>query len=133
MTEQKRTDLQQEAEILARYLIRKKPTTKVVDLYVKAMQTVTLTYLPKDYTLLKLIIRKRFLLPYIDAGLGISVPNSVIRHKLLIMSAIVETQPQYASLFLNRKRSKLYWLVVGWVGLRSVGKAMVGWILLKLI
>ncbi|OJJ18330.1 hypothetical protein BKI52_26290 [marine bacterium AO1-C] len=133
MDEQQLADLEQEAGILANYLLGKKPNQDVIDLYMQAMQTVALQYLPKDHKLMNLVTRKRFLLPYIDAGLGISYPNSVVRYKLLLMSAILETQPQYAALFLNQKRSWLYLFVIGWVGVRSVWKAMIGWVLLKLI
>ena len=125
--------LDKEAQVIATYLLGKKANGQVINLYQQAMQVLELNYINKDRKILQLLMKRRYLLPYLDAGLAILRPNSVVRQKILVMSAIIETQPQYASLFLNQKRSFFYLFTIAWVGTRSILKAILGIILVKVI
>jgi len=125
--------LSKEAHLIGTYLLNKNLDEKVIKLYVQAMQATDFSYLPKDRKILRLLSKRGFLLPYIDAGLAILFPNSVIRQKILIMTAIIETQPQYSHLFLNKKRNFFYLFIIGWVGMRSILKAILGVLLVKVL
>lgn len=125
--------LNKEALIFATYLLGEKPTQRVVVLYIQAIQNIVFNYHTKDQKFLRLIYKRPFLLPYLDAGLAVIIPTSTVRHKLLLMSAIIETQPNYAHLFLNQKRSAFYLFTIAWVGARSILKALVGILLVKML
>ena len=125
--------LDKEAQVIATYLLGKKANGQVINLYQQAMQVLELNYINKDRKILQLLMKRRYLLPYLDAGLAILRPNSVVRQKILVMSAIIETQYQYASLFLNQKLSCFYLFTIAWVGTRSILKAILGIILVKVI
>jgi hypothetical protein len=69
----------------------------------------------------------------LDSALALSNSESLLRQKLLLMSAILETRPQYAALFLPKQRSFFYLFYVGFVGVRAVAKAVAGKVLLHFI
>ena len=125
--------LDKEAQVIATYLLGKKANGQVINLYQQAMQVLELNYINKDRKILQLLMKRRYLLPYLDAGLAILRPNSVVRQKILVMSAIIETQYQYASLFLNQKLSCFYLFSIALVGTMCILKSLLGIILVKVI
>jgi len=76
---------------------------------------------------LSFIYRYPFVLPFIDAAAGILSPNSIIRKKILIMSAIIEATPTFSDFFLRRPDPLLKLLIIlGWQGLKGVAKTIFG-------
>lgn len=124
-------NFQQEAEILGRYLLDgKSPNAKSSSLYVAAMNLRPANPLGKDEKILKFVLKNPRSIGMIDSALAFSKKKSLIRRKILFMSAILETQPEYADLFLPHERKWEYNLYIFWVGFRAVVKAVAGKIVL---
>ena len=75
------------------------------------------------------MLRNRWSVGLIDSAFSFN-GKSGIRKKILYMSAILETQPEYAGLFLPKERSWFYNLYIFWVGARAVMKMVLGKMLL---
>ena len=122
---------QKEAEIFGRYLLSgKNPNLKSISLYIEAMHLRSAEALGRDKKILKFILKNNWSIGMIDGALAFSKKKSIVRRKLLFMSAILETQPEYAALFLPQERSGFYNLYIFWVGFRAVMKAIAGKIIL---
>ncbi len=116
-----------EAEIFGHYLLSgKTPNSKSISLYVEAMHLRPAQASGRDKKILEFILKNNWSIGMIDGALAFSKNKSIIRRKLLFMSAILETQPEYADLFLPQERSGFYNLYIFWVGFRAVMKALAG-------
>ena len=122
-----------EAETFGYYMLKKKPSAFVVDLYNQAMDKLKINVEGKDMKLLNFMLRNKWSIGLIDAGLAFTNPHSVIRRKLLIMIAILECQPEYCPMFLTKNEKPVYILYIIWCGIRAVMKTIAGIILLKII
>lgn len=126
--------LAKEAETFGRYLLSgKRPSAKSVSLYLSANEKKTVHLSAKEEKILAFMLRNRRTIGMIDGALAFSNPSGGIRRKLLYMSAILETQPEYANLFLPKARSSGYNIFIFWVGFRAVSKAVAGKLLLLFI
>jgi hypothetical protein len=124
-----------EAKVFGRYLLGGiNPDSKSIDLYLKAaaMQKYD-TASAREQKILHLALRRPWLIGLLDSALALSKSESLLRQKLLLMSAILETRPQYAALFLPKQRSFLYLFYVGIVGVRAVVKAVTGKLVLLIL
>jgi hypothetical protein len=127
-----------EAEIFGRYLLGgKKPNAQSISLYVSAMNLRPANPIGRDVKLLKFILKNSWSIGMIDGALAFSPKGalgtkkkSIVRRKILFMSAILETQPEYAALFLPQERNWFYNIYIFWVGFRAVSKAIAGKIIL---
>jgi hypothetical protein len=116
-----------EGEIIGRYLLKGKfPGERAIDLYEKALMYQPISFTPKEEKIWSFIVRNPFLIGAIDSALGFSRKNQNIRRRILYMSAILETQPEHASLFLPQERQFFYNLYIFWVGCRAVFKMFIG-------
>ena len=126
--------LSQEAETLGRYLLGKPPGEKVIALYIAANEKKPIRLSAREEKIFRFLVKNRWSAGLIDSALGFSkAAQGGIRRKILYMSAILETQPEYAGLFLPKTRSWGYNLFIFWVGCRAVMKAIAGKILLMII
>ncbi len=124
-------NFKQEAEIFGRYLLGGKiPNTKSISLYVSSMNLRPADAIGKDEKILKFILKNQRMIGMIDGALAFSKKKSPVRRKILFMSAILETQPEYADLFLPHERNWSYNIYIFWVGFRAVMKALIGKIIL---
>ena len=105
------TVLRDEGERFGRYLIGDSVSPMLVDRYVSAMRSMHVLAEGRDRRLLGLVERHPWLLGVVDGGLALRRPGSVIRTKLLVMSAILEATPDYTSAFVPgaRASSVLCW------------------------
>lgn len=126
-------DLEKEANIFGSYLTGKAPVFQFVDLYIKACSEHSLYCTPEENKILRFIIKNSFFLIFIDAALAFSRRDSVIRKKIFLASAIVESLPDYSYLFLTPKRNPLYLIKTMVRGVRAVICSVIGIIILKLI
>lgn len=122
-----------EAEILGTYLLGAKPSEQAVSLYLQAMQKLEITISGSDERLLKRMLDNPAMIGLVDSGLALIRPQSVIRRKLLVYLAILESLPEYAHLFLPSSTPALYPLYILWVGIRAAFKAVAGVIIVKLV
>jgi hypothetical protein len=117
----------EEAEIFGRYLLSgKTPNAKSISLYISAMNLRPASAIGRDEKILKFILKNPRSIGMIDGALAFSKKKSIVRRKILFMSAILETQPEYAELFLPQERSWFYNIYIFWVGFRAVMKAIAG-------
>ncbi len=124
---------QKEAEVFGRYLLDgKNPNPKSISLYMEAMHLRPAEALGRDKKILKFMLKNKWSIGMIDGALAFSKKKSIVRRKILFMSAILETQPEYAALFLPQERSGFYNLYIFWVGFRAVMKMVAGKIILIL-
>jgi hypothetical protein len=119
-----------EALVFGRYLLGEEPSAQAIDLYVQAMEKLNILVAGSDERLLRMVLNFPWMLEFADAGLALVKPSSVIRRKLLIMLAILETLPQYTSLFFPERTS---FLNIFFAGCRASFKAVFGIILVKLV
>lgn len=125
--------LRGEGECFGRYLIGESVPAVLVERYVSAMGSMGLVAEARDRRLLALVERHPGLLGVVDGGLALRRPGSVIRTKLLVMSAILEATPDYASAFLPTRRSRIYLVYAAFVGVRAAFKGLIGAVLVSVI
>jgi hypothetical protein len=120
-------DFKKEAEVFGRYLLGgKSPNSKSISLYISAMNLRPAAAIGRDEKILRFVLKNRWSIGMIDGALAFSKKKSIVRRKILFMSAILETQPEYADLFLPQERSWFYNIYIFWVGFRAVMKAVAG-------
>lgn len=108
------------------YLLGVDPPEASVRLYIAAMNALDLAVPVKDQRLLSFVARHRWSIGFVDGGLALLRPSSVMRTKLLTMSAILETNPELASLFLPVHRRIWYVGYAAFVAFRAAAKAAIG-------
>ena len=125
------SDSRKEAEVFGRYLLGgKSPSERAIALYVEAMMIRPAKPLGRDEKILRFILNNPSFTGLFDSAQAFSKKKSILRRKILFMSAILETQPEYAGLFLPEERSWLYNIYIFWVGCRAVMKMIAGKFLL---
>lgn len=122
-----------EASVLGRYLLGEQPGETIVRLYVHAMETRSFESNARDEKRLRFALRNPWILGITDSALAFSQPKCLLRKKLLVLTAIIETQPQYASRFLPRERPGGYWIVIGLRLSWAVCKLVAGKIVLAFV
>jgi len=120
--------LKNEATLISKYLICKKPTNDLVNRYVEAnfmlFGTEKLKYKNSE---LSFIYRHPMSLPYIDAAICLFAPKSILRKKIIVMAAILETTPSFANFFIKTPKSALISILsVGWQGACILFKILIG-------
>lgn len=121
--------LKKEAKCFARYLVGQEPSRQIVTRYTEALAYNPPSISATDLHLLEFIRKHPWSLGCIEAGLAIRHPHSEIRRRLYIMLAILESSPDHTTAFLPQERSAWYMVVIALAGLRAVGKALVGLIM----
>ncbi len=120
-----------QAVVFGRYLIKKLPNKDVCDLFVHLLPVENKQLTSSDRKLLRLVTIHPRGLALVDAGLAIINPMSEVRHRLYIMLAILECQPEYHDDFLPKQRSWWYMFFVIYSGLRGLLKAGLGIVFVK--
>jgi hypothetical protein len=123
-----------EAITFGKYLLSgEMPDEKTIALYEAAHVHRPIVVPEAEKKLLRFALKNRWALGAIDGALAFKNPDHVIRKKLLVMSAVLECRPQYADLFIPKKRNFFYLFVFGWIGFRAVCKAIFGRVLLMMV
>lgn len=118
-----------EGRLLGRYLLGREPNERVLGVYVRAE-----AYLEKlddsSSRLLNLALRYPRLLSAIDGRLAMVRPESPLRARILAMSAILETSPEYYADFAPRAGLRSG-LAAFWAGVRLVASGVLGTLVLR--
>lgn len=119
--------LRMESKLMTRYILGCFPSNDLSDRYIAASQKLFGDHSEKESPELQFIHRYPWTLPFIDASAGLLNPQSIVRKKILLMMAILETTPIHAEFFLHRQEPPVK-LVINliWNGLRSVVKLGIG-------
>ena len=124
--------LHQEAAALGRYLLGRPAPAEALERYVEgSLRLFEGSGSREDLSIVAFIRRHSWSLPPLDAACGLLRPQSLLRQKLILMLAILETMPEVASDFLPVARPRA--LVVGRLltaGLVAGLKTAVGLLLL---
>lgn len=100
-----------EAAAYGRYVMGFEIDGAARDAYARAAST--LGYDASD-AITRFVQRHPWALPGLDAALALTRPDTLLRKKLLLMAAVLETRPEYSAAFLPRDRS---WMDVAGVAL----------------
>ena len=93
-------DLHEEGALLARYLLGREPPPEAAQRSVGGCaQLFVDPASPEDSALMSFIRRHPWSLPSLDAACGLLRPRSLLRQKLILMLAILETIPGIAEAF----------------------------------
>ena len=122
-------ELKTEARLFAAYLGAKNPAEELINRYCKGVELLELTAPYKERKVLNQLLTHSFLLPLIDAGFGLLKPQHVIRKRLLLMAALIETDKTYTHQFIIEKDIHMAFFRFIYRGSVAVVKACVGSIL----
>lgn len=126
-------ELEKEAALFGRYLLKESPNKEAVKLYVNAMRFNPGDASSRDTKLLAFAMRHPWAISLIDGGLVFTDGNSEFRRRLYVMVSVLETNVEYADTFLPKARSLWYVLVVGFSGVRGALRALLGLMLIKVV
>ena len=119
-----------EALIFGKYLIGSRIGEELCERYAAAVKAHQLECIGSDKKVENFILRYSFWIGFIDAALALRNKQSILRKKILVMFAILETVPEYNEYFLPKKYSFTDVLCVIASGIRSVYRLIIGMILL---
>ncbi|MBV8373709.1 MAG: hypothetical protein JOY69_10665 [Candidatus Eremiobacteraeota bacterium] len=119
-----------EAAVFGRYLLGCDVNQRSRELYARAARE--LGY-DGDDAVSRFATRNRWTIAALDGALAFTSPHAPLRAKLLLMSAILETQPEYAAWFLPRDRRLAFGLATALRVLRAGAEALAGLVLLRLV
>jgi hypothetical protein len=127
-------DSQGEADVLARYLIGRAAPAEVADRYARACRAILSDDArAEEQAIVAFALRHPWALGALDGACALVRPGALLRRRVIIMAAVLETTPMGAAHFLPRARSTLgmVWTVVC-VGATAVFHAAIGLPLLAL-
>ena len=115
-----------EAEQIGDYLLCFRVEDSEKNTYADAMVKLNIQFSDYERQLWDNMLRSKFRMACIDAGLALKEPNNNARRKLFTMLAILEASPNYTAYFLSRNFSFFFLLKIAAVGCRAVIRAMIG-------
>ncbi|MBL7882752.1 MAG: hypothetical protein JNL69_01685 [Bacteroidia bacterium] len=122
-----------EASRITSYLLSMNAQQKEQEVYASAMEKLSISFSAYEQALWKSMMSSTFKMACIDAGLALTDSTNNVRRKLFTMLAILEASPNYTACFLSKEYSKWYFLKLIFVGMRSICRAMIGLLIIKII
>ena len=123
-----REALVEECRIMTAYLLDDRPTDELIQRYIDA-HTILLNEhrSPKELAVATFVRRYPWALSSLDAVLAVLRPAALLRSKILLMIAILETVPQYTDHFFPEAVSgPRFFLRMAGYGLASAAKFVLG-------
>lgn len=100
-------DLRREARVFARYLLGRETAPHLLDRYVRAHEALGPALRSgRGARAVALAATRPWLLPFLDAAASLVDPQGLLRKKLLILLAILETSPEHVEAFAPRPRPR---------------------------
>ena len=125
--------LEKEAILFTKYLTGTTPSPELINRYAEACVKLNFSVAETEDKYLEKILRWPFLLPFFDAALSLRNTKTVLRKKILVMLAVLETTPEYYSFFSSKNFSLFEWVVIFLKGIWAVVKFVVGSFILLFI
>jgi hypothetical protein len=119
-----------EAKLFANYLGATNGDDALVGRYVNAIELLQLPLSTKEAVVLNKLIQMPFLLALIDGGYALLQPNNTIRKRILVMSALMETEPKYVNRFLVQQNISFPIIKFLYRGSVAVAKGVTGAVLI---
>ena len=91
--------LEREVEALGRYLLGSTPSVEEIERYVRGSRALFPDAPRRETAVLAFALRRQWALPLLDGACGLVEPDSLLRRKLLLMLAILETSPDRVEAF----------------------------------
>lgn len=126
------TDSAREATIFGSYLLGEEPSPTAVRLYAEAISRLFAPEEAED-SVLRFALNRPWSLPLLDGAAALRQPEGQLRRRLLVMFAILETQPEYADRFLPFSHTLTDLCKVGIRGIASLNCTVLGLGLLPLV
>jgi hypothetical protein len=121
---------EKEARIFTRYLLNQEPSAELVERYATACKKLRITADIEQVKILDKAIQSPSLIPFLDAAFSFGKQNHLLRRKILVMLAILETSPEFYNDFRTRKHSFVKWIGILFRGSWAIIKMMTGKIIL---
>jgi len=117
-----------ECQRITHYLLGKRPPHDLVQRYIEANGILFSGEISSsDRAIVAFVQRNPWSLPYLDAVLSILSPGCLLRNKILLMVAILESTPQFVDAFTSEPFSILQFLCrMAGYGISSVFKFSIG-------
>lgn len=112
-----------EALVFGSYLISQKLSPNTIQIYQKACSQLKLT---QSNRVVDLCVRFPRLIGFLEAAIAILAPNHLLRKKLIVLSAIIETTPDHHQLYLPKNYSVFFVVRLCRLGLKIVFQASIG-------
>lgn len=121
-----------EAIVLGRYLVFDTIPLELQERYYLGLQY---SNIQEDESLkhFEKALKNPWMLPYFDAAYALTKPNCLLRKRIFLMLAIVESSTDYCHLFLQNDARIIDYIKFAAIGLRSIFRALAGLIFLKLL
>ncbi len=118
--------MQFEAQVFAKYLGAKIDDGILLQKYINAIEKLKINLTEKEQKILYYLHKMPYLLPFADGAWALLNPKNGIRRRILIMSALIETQSQYLQYFLNQRDLSFSIIRLVFRGLLAVMRAIFG-------
>jgi hypothetical protein len=122
-----------EARVFAKYLIGCDVDDECAQLYARAAGELGSGQELRDRKILTFALRHAWALGPLDAISALRRPKSILRAKLLLMSAILEAHPGFSEKFLPADHSGMERAALLYYACRAVARAIAGFALLAAI
>ncbi len=119
-----------EMDIYCQYLVGRQADEHSLALFEKAILQHKADLSPTEQHLLLFMINHPSSVRFIDAAVGMFHPNHILRKRMVIAFAILETNPLYYDFFCPKQCSIWYLPVLGWKGMRQLVQALAGKLLM---
>lgn len=123
-------ELSKECRVLLRYITGKTPRENIVELFHRSAANLPALPAKEQRIWDKCIRYPLVLLPLADAGMAWRKPSSLFRQRMIHYAAIAESIPEYSRLFLPRKRSVFFPILVFFRAGYAAAKTLIGSLLL---
>ena len=125
--------MQHEAKLFAQYLGAKVDDKVLLTKYTDAIEKLKFRLNEKEENVMQYLHKMPFLLPFVDGAWAFLKPENGIRKRILIMNALIETQPQYVHFFLNQKDVPFPIIKLIFRGFVAVLRGIIGVLLILLL
>lgn len=113
-------------KLYCRYITGLEADAHSVNLFAHAIAQHKADLTTSEAALLQVMLQYPRSIPFIDAALGLFYAEHILRKRMIVAFAILETNPAYYSFFQPRQYSPLYILRLGIMGVLQVIKALIG-------
>ena len=120
-----------EALAFGYYLLGESINEVSIDRYAFAMDQLDYQAKEREQLVVERAVSKPSLIPYYDAAMALRHRDALLRKKIFVMLAILETRSEYAQYYLSKEYPKTYLFNVIAIGIRSVYRALIGLVIYR--